>query len=221
MRSVRLATAGTALLVIFAPSSASAAPGPEVGGYVFGGGGDSVDATFTVPRLRCGPDDAGVTSLATATGRRAEFGGAGVEASCVDGSKNYRAAFMTRASGIFPIDEVVRAGDVIHVSILIQGEDLIITVQNETRLWGVGTSEQDTGGDIRSAVIGDARLSVEGQVLPIPAFGRHTFSAIALDGSPPDPSRATRKLLRDDGTVLVRPSRLRDGATAFTARSTV
>ena len=136
------------------------------------------------------PASASAAIGARVGGRGYVLGGAGVEASCVGGQKTYRAAFMTPASGNVPIDEVVRAGDVIRVSILIQGEDLIITVRNETRQWGVGTSEEDNGGDLRSAVVGDARLSVDEQVLPVPALGRHTFSALELDGSPPDPPRA-------------------------------
>ena len=204
------------------PHGASVVLGPEVGGYVLRGVNDSVDATFTVPRWSCGAQDEGVTTVVTSLGQGREIGGAGVEASCVDGHKSIRAAFMTPAGGVFPIDETVRGGDAIRVSIVISGEDLSITVRNLTRLWGVGTGQPDQGGDLTAAVVGDARLSVDGQELPIPAFRHHQVAGLELDGASPDPRRASKEsLVGDDGAVLVRPSHLHDGATAFTLRSTV
>ena len=127
---------------------------------------------------------------------------------------------MTPAGGVDPIHGRVRGGDEITVSILMQGDDLVINLVNETRGWGVGSVWPDAGGDLAMVAVGDARLTVEGEPLAVPAFGRHVFSELAVDGSPPDPDLAFWMPLVDGkGSYLIRPTRLRDDPTTFTNHS--
>jgi hypothetical protein len=216
--------AGALLLPAGAPSAfardaSTPSRGPDLGGYVFENVEERIEASFTIPRWTCEATDDGISTVVIATGTSDQLGGGLVQASCVNGHKRVRAALASTDGSVSPIRGKVRSRDVIDVSISLIDDNFAVNLSNRTRGWGAGFGGS-ASGHISTAVIGDQRLTRDGQVLAAPPFGTHAVGSLSLDGLPPAPADARRKSLRDDdGTVVIRPSRLEGDGSSFTLHS--
>lgn len=179
---------------------------PFFAGHVWTG--DDADelntAKFKIHDWACGAEDDGILSSMLTYDDLGFFnGGPGIFMYCTGGEKVYAPVFLDFAFGQIAIEEPVAAGDWVVMTATRSGGVATYTMENMTQGWSASADGTD---DFVNASVetGDAAMTLGGDPLPPPAFGRDAVKRVQFDGVDLSVSGSQKvQMVGADGTTII------------------
>lgn len=170
--------------------------------------GDDADelntAEFLIHEWECGAEDDGVlSSMLTFDDFGFLNGGPGIFMYCSGGTQTYAPVFIDWAAGQIPTTGAVAPGDRVVMTASRDGGVPTYTMENTTQGWS--DSFAGTGDYVNATVeTGDAAMTLGGDPLDPPAFGRDAVKHVQFDGIDLSDSGSQKsQMVDDDGTTIL------------------